>query len=78
MAIRELKEQIGRLPEQPGVYLYFNAAGDTIYVGNPTIQNMTNRYPPGTILNGGKVRSIEASGGPTWLPKLPSSSKMRT
>jgi len=33
MAIRELKEQIGRLPEQPGVYLYFNAAGDTIYVG---------------------------------------------
>ena len=33
MAIHELKEQIGRLPEQPGVYLYFNAAGDTIYVG---------------------------------------------
>ncbi len=33
MAIHELKEQIARLPEQPGVYLYFNAAGDTIYVG---------------------------------------------
>src|SRR4029077_14575441 len=33
MAIRELKDQIGRLPEQPGVYLSFNAAGDTIYVG---------------------------------------------
>src|SRR5438445_8551406 len=33
MAIHELKDQIGRLPEQPGVYLYFNAAGDTIYVG---------------------------------------------
>src|SRR5580704_14469088 len=33
MAIRELKDQIGRLPEQPGVYLYFNAAGETIYVG---------------------------------------------
>src|SRR6266498_3631127 len=33
MAIHELKEQIGRLPEQPGVYLYFNADGDTIYVG---------------------------------------------
>jgi excinuclease ABC subunit C len=33
MAIRELKEQIARLPEQPGVYLYFNAAGETIYVG---------------------------------------------
>src|ERR671928_1763426 len=33
MAIRELKDQIARLPEQPGVYLYYNAAGDTIYVG---------------------------------------------
>jgi excinuclease ABC subunit C len=33
MAISDLKEQIARLPEQPGVYLYFNAAGDTIYVG---------------------------------------------
>ena len=33
MAIHELKNQIARLPEQPGVYLYFNADGDTIYVG---------------------------------------------
>ena len=33
MPIHELKEQIGRLPEQPGVYLYFNRDGDTIYVG---------------------------------------------
>src|SRR4026207_744123 len=33
MAIHELKEQIARLPEQPGEYLYFNAEGDTIYVG---------------------------------------------
>jgi excinuclease ABC subunit C len=33
MAIHDLKEQIGRLPEQPGVYLWRNAAGDTIYVG---------------------------------------------
>ena len=33
MAIHELKEQIARLPEQPGVYLYFNVDGDTIYVG---------------------------------------------
>jgi len=33
MAIHELKEQIARLPEQPGVYLYFNAEGETIYVG---------------------------------------------
>jgi excinuclease ABC subunit C len=33
MAIHELKDQIARLPEQPGVYLYFNADGATIYVG---------------------------------------------
>src|SRR5215472_1875627 len=33
MPIHDLKEQIARLPEQPGVYLYFNVAGDTIYVG---------------------------------------------
>ena len=33
MAIDDLKKRIGRLPEQPGVYLWRNAAGDTIYVG---------------------------------------------
>src|SRR6266849_1110029 len=33
MPIDELKDQIARLPKQPGVYLYFNAEGDTIYVG---------------------------------------------
>src|SRR5881227_141036 len=33
MPIHELKEQIARLPEQPGVYLYFNGTGETIYVG---------------------------------------------
>ena len=37
MAIRDLKDQIGRLPEQPGVYLYFNAAGETIYVGRARV-----------------------------------------
>jgi len=33
MPIRDLKSRIDRLPEQPGVYLYINAAGETIYVG---------------------------------------------
>lgn len=33
MPIRELKDQIARLPEQPGVYLYLNREGETIYVG---------------------------------------------
>ena len=33
MPIQDLKAQISRLPEQPGVYLYANRAGETIYVG---------------------------------------------
>ena len=33
MPIHDLKEQIARLPEQPGVYLWVNRSGDTIYVG---------------------------------------------
>src|SRR5687768_6451114 len=33
MPIHDLKDTIARLPEQPGVYLYSNAAGETIYVG---------------------------------------------
>jgi excinuclease ABC subunit C len=37
MAIRELKAQIARLPEQPGVYLYANEAGETLYVGKARV-----------------------------------------
>src|SRR5687768_2143476 len=37
MPIRDLKTQIARLPEQPGVYLYFNEAGDTLYVGKARV-----------------------------------------
>jgi excinuclease ABC subunit C len=33
MPIQDLKEQIARLPEQPGVYLWMNRGGETIYVG---------------------------------------------
>ena len=33
MPIQDLKTQIAHLPEQPGVYLYANQAGETIYVG---------------------------------------------
>lgn len=33
MPIQELKSRIDRLPEQPGVYLFANEAGETIYVG---------------------------------------------
>ncbi len=37
MPIFDLKDQIARLPEQPGVYLYANAAGETIYVGKARV-----------------------------------------
>src|SRR5574339_1234542 len=33
MPVHDLKDQIARLPEQPGVYLWGDANGDTIYVG---------------------------------------------
>src|SRR5574339_458600 len=33
MPVHDLKDQIARLPEQPGVYLWGDAHGDTIYVG---------------------------------------------
>jgi excinuclease ABC subunit C len=37
MPIQDLKSRIARLPEQPGVYLYFNEAGDTLYVGKARV-----------------------------------------
>jgi excinuclease ABC subunit C len=37
MPIQDLKSRIARLPEQPGVYLYFNEAGDTLYVGKASV-----------------------------------------
>jgi excinuclease ABC subunit C len=37
MPIRDLKTQIARLPEQPGVYLYFNGQGDALYVGKARV-----------------------------------------
>ena len=33
MPVHDLKDQLARLPEQPGVYLWVNAAGEAIYVG---------------------------------------------
>ena len=37
MPIQDLKSRIGRLPEQPGVYLYFNEAGETLYIGKARV-----------------------------------------
>ncbi len=45
MPIHDLKEQISRLPEQPGVYLYYNAQGETIYVGKArSLRDRTRSY----------------------------------
>jgi excinuclease ABC subunit C len=37
MAIHDLKAQIARLPEQPGVYLFLTGAGETLYVGKARV-----------------------------------------
>src|SRR5689334_3561510 len=37
MPIQDLKARIARLPEQPGVYLYYNEAGETLYVGKAKV-----------------------------------------
>jgi excinuclease ABC subunit C len=37
MPIRDLKTQIARLPEQPGVYVFDNAARETLYVGKARV-----------------------------------------
>src|SRR5918996_1311939 len=45
MPIADLKDQITRLPEQPGIYLWGNAAGDTIYVGKArTLRDRVRSY----------------------------------
>jgi excinuclease ABC subunit C len=45
VAIQDLKEQIARLPEQPGVYLYYNDTGETIYVGKArALRDRTRSY----------------------------------
>ena len=43
--IQDLKEQIARLPEQPGVYLYYNEKGETLYVGKArSLRDRTRSY----------------------------------
>ncbi len=37
MPISDLKGQIARLPEQPGVYLFLDTAGETLYVGKAQV-----------------------------------------
>ncbi len=45
MPIQDLKAQIARLPEQPGVYLFLNRDGETIYVGKArTLRDRVRSY----------------------------------
>src|ERR671913_219814 len=45
MPIGDLKAHIARLPEQPGVYLYYNANGETLYVGKArSLRDRTRSY----------------------------------
>jgi len=37
MAIHELKARMARLPEQPGVYIFSSAAGETLYIGKARV-----------------------------------------
>jgi excinuclease ABC subunit C len=37
MAIEDLKGQIARLPQQPGVYVFLGRAGETLYVGKARV-----------------------------------------
>jgi excinuclease ABC subunit C len=37
MAIDDLKARMARLPQQPGVYLFMNDAGETLYVGKARV-----------------------------------------
>ncbi len=37
MAIADLKPQIDRLPEQPGVYIFTGSSGETLYVGKARV-----------------------------------------
>ncbi|MBM3808057.1 MAG: excinuclease ABC subunit UvrC [Acidimicrobiia bacterium] len=45
VAIHDLREQMARLPEQPGVYIYYNAKGETLYVGKArSLRDRTRSY----------------------------------
>ena len=58
MPIRELKDQIARLPEQPGVYLYFNGADETIYVGKAAVLRARVRNYLGAYGSGPKTDAL--------------------
>ena len=45
MPIQDLREQMARLPEQPGIYIYYNDKGETLYVGKArSLRDRTRSY----------------------------------
>jgi len=45
MAIQDLRDQMARLPEQPGIYIYYNEQGETLYVGKArSLRDRTRSY----------------------------------
>src|SRR5436305_15086216 len=58
MPIHVLKDQIARLPEQPGMYLYFNTDGDTIYVGKARALRDRVRNYLGAYGGGAKIDAL--------------------
>ena len=89
MPIHDLKAQIARLPEQPGVYLYFNDAGETIYVGKARVAARPRPQLPGRLRHepahrraARRGRSASRSSSPTrssrrWRSRTTSSSSGR-
>ena len=58
MAIHDLKSQIARLPEQPGVYVFLGDAGDTLYVGKARV--LRDRVRSYLGAPGRRARAIDA------------------
>jgi excinuclease ABC subunit C len=59
MASKEIKEQLRRLPRKPGVYQFFNADGEVIYVGKAKIlKNRVSSYFSRKKYDSGKTRIL--------------------
>ena len=62
MPIRDLKTQIARLPEQPGVYLYANGQGETLYVGKARVLRDRVRSYLGAYGTSPRIDALLAAG----------------
>lgn len=59
--LAELREKLKRLPDRPGVYMFKNAAGETIYVGKAvSLRNRVRSYFTSVHTQTAKVRVMAA------------------